>query len=77
MIERNAPMTAARDFPNSAAPLRLIWKDLGIIGRLAEDEGLSLELATKSLEMYNKMMDVGKKEHDISGVLELIEERSK
>lgn len=77
MIERNAPMTAARDFPNSAAPLRLIWKDLGIIGELAEDEGLSLELATKSLEMYNTMMDAGKKEHDISGVLELIEERSK
>jgi 3-hydroxyisobutyrate dehydrogenase-like beta-hydroxyacid dehydrogenase len=70
-------MTAARDFPNSAAPLRLIWKDLGIIGQLAEDEGLSLELATKSLEMYNTMMDAGKKEHDISGVLELIEERSK
>ena len=77
MIERNAPLTASRDFPDSAAPLRLIWKDLGIIGQLAEGEGLSLELATKALEMYTTMMDAGKKEHDISGVLELIEERSK
>lgn len=77
MIERNAPLTAAREFPDSAAPLRLIWKDLGIIGQLAEGEGLSLELATKALEMYSTMMDAGKNEHDISGVLELIEDRSK
>jgi hypothetical protein len=27
--------------------------------------------------MYDTMMNAGKKEHDISGVLELIEERSK
>ena len=77
MVERNAPITAARDFPDSAAPLRLIYKDLGIIGQLAEGEGLSLELATKALEMYQTMMDQGKNEHDISGVLELVEERSK
>jgi 3-hydroxyisobutyrate dehydrogenase-like beta-hydroxyacid dehydrogenase len=77
MIERNAPITAARDFPDSAAPLRLIYKDLGIIGQLAEGEGLSLEMATKALEMYQTMMDQGKNEHDIAGVLELVEERSK
>lgn len=77
MIERNAPITAAREFPDSAAPLRLIHKDLGIIGQLAEDEGLSLEMATKALEMYQTMMDQGKNEYDISGVLELVEERSK
>lgn len=77
MVERNAPITAARDFPDSAAPLRLIYKDLGIIGQLAEGDGLSLEMASKALEMYQTMMDQGKNEHDISGVLELIEERSK
>jgi 3-hydroxyisobutyrate dehydrogenase-like beta-hydroxyacid dehydrogenase len=77
MVERNAPITAARDFPNSAAPLRLIYKDLGIIDQLAQTEGISLELAAKAFEMYQTMMDQGKNEYDISGVLELVEERSK
>ncbi len=77
MVERNAPITAARDFPNSAAPLRLIYKDLGIIDQLAQDEGLSLELAAKALEMFQMMMDHDKNEHDISAVLEIVEERSK
>jgi 3-hydroxyisobutyrate dehydrogenase-like beta-hydroxyacid dehydrogenase len=77
MVERNAPITAARDFPDSAAPLRLIYKDLGIIDQLAQTEGISLELAAKAFEMFQTMMGQGKNEHDISGVLELVEERSK
>ncbi|MBN4064174.1 NAD(P)-dependent oxidoreductase [Dehalococcoides mccartyi] len=77
MVERNAPITVKRDFPDSAAPLRLIYKDLGIIDQLAKTEGLSLEMASKAFEMYDTMMNQGKNEHDISGVLELVEERSK
>ncbi|MDP6056169.1 MAG: NAD(P)-dependent oxidoreductase [Dehalococcoidia bacterium] len=76
MIDRNAPITVARGFPDSAAPLRLIHKDLNIIKDLASDEGLSLELALKAEEMFQSMMDQGKKEHDISAVLEIVEERS-
>jgi 3-hydroxyisobutyrate dehydrogenase-like beta-hydroxyacid dehydrogenase len=77
MIERNAPITVTREFPDSGAPLRLIHKDLNIIKDLAVGEGLSLELALKSEEMFQSMMNQGKQEHDISAVLEIIEERSK
>ncbi len=77
MVERNAPITIRRDFPDSAAPLRLIYKDLGIIDKLAESEHLALSMAKNAFEMYDIMMNQGKNEHDISGVLELIEERSK
>ncbi|MQG87331.1 MAG: NAD(P)-dependent oxidoreductase [SAR202 cluster bacterium] len=76
MVERNAPITVKRDFPDSAAPLRLIYKDLGIIDNLAEAEGLSLTMAKNAFDMYDTMMKQNKTEHDISGVLELIEERS-
>ena len=48
-----------------------------IVVDLANGEGLSLELALKSEEMFQSMMDQGKQEHDISAVLEVIEERSK
>jgi 3-hydroxyisobutyrate dehydrogenase-like beta-hydroxyacid dehydrogenase len=76
MVERSAPITAARDFPDSGAPLRLIHKDLSIIKQLAGDEGLSLQLTTMSQDMYDAMMEQGKSEFDIAAILELIEERS-
>ena len=77
MIDRSAPITAAREFPDSAAPVRNLDKDLGIIRSLAADEGLSLEMSLKSQEMFQHMMSQGKNEYDISGVLEVIEERSR
>jgi len=76
MVERSAPITAARAFPGSGAPLRLIHKDLSIIKQLAIDEGLSLQLTKMSQEMYDTMMQQGKNELDIVAILELIEERS-
>ncbi len=77
MVERSAPITAARDFPNSAAPVRNLDKDLGIIKDLAGDEGLSLDLVLKSQEMFHHMIEQGNLNHDIAGVLEVIEERSR
>ena len=76
MVQRSAPITAAREFPDSTAPVRNLDKDLGIIKDLAADEGLSLELALKSYEMFHHMMEQKNTEHDIAGVLEVIEERS-
>jgi len=76
MAARSAPITAARDFSNSSAPVRNLDKDLGIIRDLALDEGLSLELTLKSYEMFHYMIEQGNTEHDIAGVLEVIEERS-
>ena len=77
MVERSAPITAARKFPNSAAPVRNLDKDLGIIKDLAESEGLALDLALKAQEMFGSLMKEGKPDYDIAGVLELIEKRSK
>lgn len=77
MVDRSAPITAAREFPDSAAPVRNLDKDLGIIKNLAADEGLSLEMSLKSQEMFQHMMSQGKNDYDISGVLEVIEERSR
>ena len=76
MVERSYPITAGRDFENSAAPVRNLDKDLGIIKDFALGEGLSLELALKSYDMFHAMMDKGWGENDIAGVLEVIEDRS-
>jgi len=76
MVDRSAPITASRDFANSAAPVRNLDKDMGIIKQLAAGEGLSLELALKSYEMFHTMVEQGNREHDIAAVLEIIEERS-
>ena len=76
MVDRSAPITASRDFADSAAPVRNLDKDMGIIKQLAADEGLSLELALKSYAMFHTMLEQGNREHDIAAVLEIIEERS-
>jgi len=76
MVDRSAPITVSRDFADSAAPVRNLDKDMGIIKQLATDEGLSLELALKSYEMFHTMLEQGNNEHDIAAVLEIIEERS-
>lgn len=76
MVGRSYPITADRDFEESAAPVRNLDKDLGIISDLAASEGLSLELALKSYEMFHSMVEKGWGENDIAGVLEIIEERS-
>ena len=76
MVARSAPITSARDFEDSAAPVRNLDKDLGIIKDLAHAEGLSLEMAVKSEELFHVMMENGWLENDIAGVLEVIEARS-
>ncbi len=77
MVERSAPITAARQFPNSAAPVRNLSKDMGIIKDLADEEGLAVDLARRSQELFDEMMSQGKTEYDIAGVLEVIEEHSR
>lgn len=77
MVERSAPITKARQFPDSGAPVRNLDKDLGIIKALAQSEGLALDLALRSQEMFATLMKQGKPDYDIAGVLEIIEERSK
>lgn len=77
MVTRNAPITARRDFPNSAAPVRNGHKDLKIIVDYAKSAGLKLDLLTTSSELFSEMMEQGNQEHDIAGVIEVIEQHSK
>ena len=76
MVGRSYPITAARDFENSAAPVRNLDKDLSIISDLAASEGLALDLALQAYNMFHAMMEKGWDENDIAGVLEIIEDRS-
>ena len=76
MVQRSYPITADRDFADSAAPVRNLDKDMGIIRDLAASEGLSLELALKAQDMFHAMMENDEGENDIAGVLEVIEARS-
>jgi len=76
MVERSAPITHSRQFTNSKAPVRNLDKDLGIIKELASAERLALTLGLKSQELFKKMMDDDKPDHDIAGVIEVVEEMS-
>ena len=76
MVDRSAPITAERSFEDSAAPVRNLDKDMGIIKDLANSEGLALEFAKSAYDMYHELIEQGKNNHDIAAVLEIIEQRS-
>ena len=76
MVDRSAPITAERAFPNSGAPVRNLNKDMNIIMEFAKAEGLTLDLARHSHEMFAEMMAAGNSDYDIAGVLEVVEKRS-
>ncbi|MBI2965038.1 MAG: NAD(P)-dependent oxidoreductase, partial [Chloroflexi bacterium] len=73
MVERSAPITAKRDFEKSAAPVRNLVKDIGIIVDLGRDMGLALPLSKQAQELMNEARDMGYAEGDISAVLLALE----
>jgi 3-hydroxyisobutyrate dehydrogenase-like beta-hydroxyacid dehydrogenase len=77
MVERSAPITAKRDFEKSAAPVRNLVKDIGIIVDLGRDMGLALPLSKQAQEVMNEARDMGYAEGDISAVLLALEKRSR
>ena len=77
MVERSAPITAARNFEKSAAPVRNLAKDMGILASLAKSQKLALPLTLQAKGVIDDMMKKGWTEHDIAGSLLIIEERSK
>ncbi len=77
MVERSAPITAARNFERSAAPVRNLAKDMGILASLAKSQKLALPLTMLSKGIIDDMIKKGWTEHDIAGALLIIEERSK
>jgi 3-hydroxyisobutyrate dehydrogenase-like beta-hydroxyacid dehydrogenase len=77
MVERSAPITAKRDFKKSAAPVRNLVKDIGIIVDLARDMGLALPLSNQAQELMHQTRDMGYAEGDIAAVLLALEKRSR
>ena len=74
MLERNAPRIIARDFGPSAAPVRNLDKDLGIILGLAAEQGLRLPVAEAAGEFFRALNHAGWGERDIAAVAQRIEE---
>ena len=74
MVERNAPVTHAGTFVDSATPVRTLAKDLGIITALADEAQLKLPLGSAASRVFHARVAQGKGEHDIASVIETIQE---
>ena len=76
MVERNGPITAARDFENSAAPARNLVKDIGIIMKLADDMKLAMPTMRESARVFDDLIADGYTEGDPSAALLVLERRA-
>ncbi len=76
MVERNGPITAARDFENSAAPARNLVKDIGIITKLADDMKLAMPTMRESARVFDDLIADGYTEGDPSAALLVLERRA-
>ncbi len=76
MLERNGPITAARDFDNSAAPARNLVKDIGIIEKLADDLNLEMPTTRESAKVFYDLVSGGYPEGDPSAALLVLEQRA-
>ncbi len=76
MVERNGPITAARDFQDSAAPLRNLVKDLSIITALAEQMKLSMPMTAEAAGIFKELAATGYAEGDPSAALIALERRA-
>ena len=76
MLERNGPITAARDFDNSAAPARNLVKDIGIIEKLADDLKLAMPTTRESARVFYDLVADGYPEGDPSAALLVLEKRA-
>ncbi len=76
MLERNGPITAGRDFDNSAAPARNLVKDIGIIEKLADDLKLEMPTTRESAKVFYDLVAGGYPEGDPSAALLVLEKRA-
>ena len=74
MVSRSAPITADRSFANSAAPIRNLVKDIGIITSLGKEIGLALPLSEAAEALINETNSIDP-DYDIAGMLEALERR--
>ena len=75
MMSRSAPITADRSFADSAAPIRNLVKDIGIITALGNEIGLELPLSEAAEALIKETHDIDP-DYDIAGMLEALERRA-
>jgi len=71
MLGRTGPMVADRNY-GSAAPTRLIAKDIGLVLGLARDVGLTLPLVEESQKVLHRAVEAGLSEADVAALATLI-----
>ena len=71
MLSRTGPMVADANY-GSAAPTRLIAKDIGLVSALASDVGVTLPLVEESRSVIERAMAEGLSETDVASLATLI-----
>jgi 3-hydroxyisobutyrate dehydrogenase-like beta-hydroxyacid dehydrogenase len=71
MLGRTGPMVADADY-GSAAPTRLIAKDIGLVAGLAADAGITLPLVAATHTVIERAMAEGLSETDVAALATLI-----
>ena len=75
MLERNAPYIVKRQFGPSAAPLRNMVKDMGIVVRLAKELKIALPAAAATERLFAVTDKRGMAEQDITAIYQLLERK--
>ena len=76
LLERNAPITRAREFEVSASPLRNLTKDLRIIAEMMESFGLVLPVGEAAAGVMRETDEAGYGGGDIAAAAVTIKRRS-
>ena len=74
MLDRNAPYIIGRNFGPSAAPMRNLFKDMGIIEQVSSELGLSMPTAQTVKDTYDVAKDKGMFDDDITAIYKLLED---
>ena len=74
MLERNAPNIINREFGPSAAPLRNMFKDIGILSSLVEEVNITLPSLKAATKVFDIAKDKGMYLEDITAIYELLEQ---
>lgn len=70
MLLRNLPRFAASDF-TPATPVRLLEKDLGLVGEEGRDAGVALPLTGAAAQLFTAASEHGLREQDMAALIEL------
>ena len=77
LLGRNAPITRAREFEESASPLRNLTKDLRIIAEMTESLGVVLPVGEAVASMMRETEEAGYGGGDIAAAAVTVEKRSR